>query len=83
MLVRITKRAGERVGSGLMKANVEKGPAGSTTVKTAGSDGLADGNSLGLSRITVDNSVEFTYEELATTTNDQHYILHTFHICQS
>ncbi|PHT44952.1 Metal tolerance protein 2 [Capsicum baccatum] len=59
------------------------GPAGSTTVKAAGSDGLADGNSPGLSRITVDNSVEFTYEELATTTNDQHYILHTFHICQS
>ncbi|KAM3360728.1 putative protein isoform X1 [Capsicum galapagoense] len=58
-------------------------PAGSTTVKAVGSDGLADGNSPGLSSITVDNSVEFTYEELATTTNDQYYILHTFHICQS
>ncbi|KAM3383148.1 hypothetical protein P3S68_008723 [Capsicum galapagoense] len=58
-------------------------PAGSTTVKVAGSDGLADGNSPGLSSMTVENSVEFTYEELATATNDQHYILHTFHICQS
>ncbi|KAF3624382.1 hypothetical protein T459_19558 [Capsicum annuum] len=46
-------------------------PAGSTTVKAVGSDGLADGNSPGLSSITVDNSVEFTYEELAPTTNDQ------------
>ncbi|KAM3301491.1 lysM domain receptor-like kinase 3 isoform X1 [Capsicum chacoense] len=46
------------------------GPAGSTTVKAVGSDGLADGNNPGLSGITVDKSVEFTYEELATATND-------------
>ncbi|PHT43084.1 Chitin elicitor receptor kinase 1 [Capsicum baccatum] len=35
-----------------------------------GSNGLADGNSPGLSGITVDKYVEFTYEELATSTND-------------
>ncbi|XP_047249808.1 lysM domain receptor-like kinase 3 isoform X7 [Capsicum annuum] len=46
------------------------GPASSTTVKAAGSDGLADGNSPGLSGISVDKYVEFTYEELATSTND-------------
>ncbi|KAM3301489.1 hypothetical protein P3S67_015991 [Capsicum chacoense] len=46
------------------------GPASSTTVKAAGFDGLADGNSPGLSGITVDKYVEFTYEELATSTND-------------
>ncbi|PHU12087.1 Chitin elicitor receptor kinase 1 [Capsicum chinense] len=46
------------------------GPAGSTTVKAVGSDGLADGNNPGLSDITVEKSVEFTYEELATATND-------------
>ncbi|PHU12092.1 Chitin elicitor receptor kinase 1 [Capsicum chinense] len=48
----------------------DHGPASSTTVKAAGSDGLADGNSPGLSGITVDKYVEFTYEELATSTND-------------
>ncbi|KAL3332721.1 hypothetical protein AABB24_032999 [Solanum stoloniferum] len=46
------------------------GPEGSTTVKAADSGRLADGNSPGLSGITVDKSVEFTYEELATATND-------------
>ncbi|MCD9638226.1 hypothetical protein HAX54_022073, partial [Datura stramonium] len=46
------------------------GPEGSTTVKAADSSGLPDGNSPGLSGITVDKSVEFTYEELATATND-------------
>uniref|UniRef100_M0ZJ41 non-specific serine/threonine protein kinase n=2 Tax=Solanum tuberosum TaxID=4113 RepID=M0ZJ41_SOLTU len=40
------------------------------TVKAADSGRLADGNSPGLSGITVDKSVEFTYEELATATND-------------
>lgn len=38
--------------------------------KTADSGRLADGNSPGLSGITVDRSVEFSYEELATATND-------------
>ncbi|XP_055823394.1 lysM domain receptor-like kinase 3 [Solanum dulcamara] len=46
------------------------GPEGSTTVKAADSSRLDDGNSPGLSGITVDKSVEFTYEELATATND-------------
>ncbi|XP_049412921.1 chitin elicitor receptor kinase 1-like [Solanum stenotomum] len=46
------------------------GPEGSTTVKAADSGRLADGNSPVLSGITVDKSVEFTYEELATATND-------------
>ncbi|XP_016459329.1 lysM domain receptor-like kinase 3 [Nicotiana tabacum] len=46
------------------------GPEGSTTVKAADSGRLADGNSPGISGITVDKSVEFTYEELATATND-------------
>ncbi|XP_006357945.1 chitin elicitor receptor kinase 1-like isoform X2 [Solanum tuberosum] len=46
------------------------GPEGSMTVKAADSGRLADGNSPGLSGITVDKSVEFTYEELATATND-------------
>lgn len=45
------------------------GPQGSMT-KTADSGRLADGNSPGLSGITVDRSVEFSYEELATATND-------------
>ncbi|XP_060190261.1 lysM domain receptor-like kinase 3 [Lycium barbarum] len=43
------------------------GPEGSTTVKAADSGRKGDG---GLSGITVDKSVEFTYEELATATND-------------
>ncbi|XP_070006638.1 chitin elicitor receptor kinase 1 [Nicotiana sylvestris] len=46
------------------------GPEGSTIVKAADSRRLADGNSPELSGITVDKSVEFTYEELATATND-------------
>ncbi|KAK4363208.1 hypothetical protein RND71_018449 [Anisodus tanguticus] len=46
------------------------GIKGSTTVKAADSGRLADGNSPGLSSITVDKSVQFTYEELATATND-------------
>ncbi|KAL3363783.1 hypothetical protein AABB24_012824 [Solanum stoloniferum] len=46
------------------------GLEGSTTVKAADSGRLADGNSPGLSGITVDKSVEFTYEELATATSD-------------
>ncbi|CAN4103659.1 unnamed protein product [Withania somnifera] len=46
------------------------GPEGSMTVKVADSPGLVVGNSPGLSGITVDKSVEFTYEELATATND-------------
>ncbi|KAJ8554525.1 hypothetical protein K7X08_025203 [Anisodus acutangulus] len=46
------------------------GPEGSTTVKAADFGRLADGNSPGLSGITVDKFVEFTYEELATVTND-------------
>lgn len=45
------------------------GPEGSTTVKASDS-GAPNGNSPGLSGITVDKSVEFTYEELATATND-------------
>ncbi|KAJ8554528.1 hypothetical protein K7X08_025206 [Anisodus acutangulus] len=43
---------------------------GSTPVKAADSVRLADDNSPGLSGITLDKSVEFTYEELATATND-------------
>ncbi|XP_059291970.1 lysM domain receptor-like kinase 3 [Lycium ferocissimum] len=43
------------------------GPEGSTSVKAADSGRKGDG---GLSGITVDKSVEFTYEELATATND-------------
>ncbi|KAK4369349.1 hypothetical protein RND71_013141 [Anisodus tanguticus] len=46
------------------------GPEGNVTVKDADFGRLADGNSPGLSGITVDKSVEFTYEELATATND-------------
>ncbi|KAK4363207.1 hypothetical protein RND71_018448 [Anisodus tanguticus] len=46
------------------------GLEGSTTVKAADFGRLADGNSLGLSGITVDKSVEITYEELAAATND-------------
>ncbi|KAK4363213.1 hypothetical protein RND71_018454 [Anisodus tanguticus] len=48
----------------------EQSLEGSTAVKAADSGRLADGNSPGLSSITVDKSVEFTYEELATATND-------------
>ncbi|XP_060190260.1 lysM domain receptor-like kinase 3 [Lycium barbarum] len=43
------------------------GPEGSTSIKAADSGRKGDG---GLSGITVDKSVEFTYEELATATND-------------
>ncbi|OIS96724.1 PREDICTED: lysM domain receptor-like kinase 3 isoform X1 [Nicotiana attenuata] len=46
------------------------GPEGSTIVKAADSSRLANSNSPELSGITVDKSVEFTYEELATATND-------------
>ncbi|KAJ8554534.1 hypothetical protein K7X08_025212 [Anisodus acutangulus] len=46
------------------------GLEGSTAVKAADSGRLSDGNSPGLSGITLDKSVEFTYEELATATND-------------
>nr|AEO18237.1 Bti9 [Nicotiana benthamiana] len=46
------------------------GPESSTIVKAADSGRLANGNSPELSGITVDKSVEFTYEELATATND-------------
>ncbi|KAJ8554529.1 hypothetical protein K7X08_025207 [Anisodus acutangulus] len=46
------------------------GLKGGTAVKAADSDRLADGNSPGLSGITLDKFVEFTYEELSTATND-------------
>ncbi|KAJ8554527.1 hypothetical protein K7X08_025205 [Anisodus acutangulus] len=44
------------------------GLEGSTTVKAAVFGRLTDGNSPGLSSITVDKSVQFTYEELSTAT---------------
>ncbi|KAK4363212.1 hypothetical protein RND71_018453 [Anisodus tanguticus] len=54
----------------VLQIHSKHGPEGSTTVKAADFGLLADGNSLGLSGITVDKSVEITYEELAAATND-------------